>query len=94
VCAAKAKDGTVLHKCPGCRVALYCSKAHAVLHMPEHETFCVELTRICDLPGCAEKAYAHVTCRQCKVASYCSKSHRSAHVSAHESRCEELRALR
>jgi hypothetical protein len=90
----KAKDGAVLHKCAGCRVVLYCSKAHAVLHMPEHESLCAELTRICDLPGCEERAYAHVTCRRCKVASYCSKSHRSAHVSTHEGRCDGLCAFR
>ena len=93
-CQAKAKDGVVLHKCAGCRVALYCSKAHAVLHMPEHESFCVELTRVCDLPGCDERAYARAMCRQCKAAMYCSKGHRTAHVSAHESLCEELRSYR
>ncbi len=91
-CGAKAKDGAVLHKCAGCRVALYCSKAHAVLHMPEHESFCVELTRVCDLPGCEERAYARVTCRQCKVATYCSKGHRDKHSTAHEGRCEERRS--
>jgi hypothetical protein len=93
-CGAKAKDGAVLHKCAGCRVALYCSKAHAVLHMPEHESFCVELTRVCSLPGCEERAYARVTCGQCKVATYCSKRHRTAHASAHEALCEELRSYR
>jgi hypothetical protein len=89
-CGAKAKDGAVLHKCAGCRVAVYCSKAHAVLHMPEHECFCVELTRVCSLPGCEERAYARVICRQCKAATYCSKGHRTAHASAHEALCEEL----
>jgi hypothetical protein len=93
-CGAKAKDGAVLHKCVGCRVALYCSKAHAVLRMPEHESFCVELTRVCSLPGCEERAYARVTCRQCKVATYCSKGHRDKHSTAHESLCQELRRNR
>jgi hypothetical protein len=93
-CGAKAKDGAVLHKCAGCRVALYCSKAHAVLHMPEHKSFCVELTRVCNLPGCEERAYSRVTCSQCKVATYCSKKHRAAHVQAHEGLCEELRSYR
>jgi hypothetical protein len=93
-CGAKAKDGAVLHKCAGCRVALYCSKAHAVLHMPEHASFCAELTRVCDLPGCKERAYARVACLRCKAATYCSKKHRDKHSTAHESLCEELRGNR
>ena len=95
-CAVKAKDGAVLLKCPGCRVALYCCTTHAMQHMPEHKSFCKELTRICDYPKCKERADVDITCRRCKVATYCSKKHRTKHSSAHEgqSRCEELRALR
>ena len=95
-CGVKAKDGVILHKCAGCRVALYCCKDHAVQHRPEHESFCEELYRICDYPRCKERADVDITCRRCKVATYCSKSHRTKHASAHESSgvCEELRALR
>ena len=96
-CQVKAKDGATLLKCAECRSALYCCKDHAVLHRPEHESLCRELTRLCDYPGCEERAEEdHVTCRRCKVASYCSKTHREKHSSAHESSgvCEELRALR
>ena len=95
-CDVKAKDGATLLKCDGCKVALYCCKAHAVLHMPEHESLCEELTRICDYPKCKERADVDITCRRCKVATYCSKRHRTKHSSAHESSCvcEELRALR
>ena len=91
-CGVKAKDGAILHKCAGCRVALYCCKDHAVQHLSEHESFCEELTLVCDYPGCEERG--EVKCRQCKVAMYCSKRHRSKHASAHESLCEELCALR
>jgi hypothetical protein len=90
-CQVKAKDGAVLHKCPGCRVALYCSKAHAVLHVPEHESFCEELTRIFDYPKCKERADVDITCRRCKVATYCSKRHMTKHSLAHQSRCDMLR---
>ena len=95
-CQVKAKDGATLIKCAGCRSALYCCKDHAVLHRPEHESFCNELTRVCDYPGCEEQAYTSVMCPRCKVASYCSKKHREKHSSAHESSgvCEELRAMR
>ncbi len=91
-CQVKAKDGATLLKCAGCRVTLYCCKDHAVQHLPEHESFCEELTQICDYPGCEERG--EVKCRQCKVSMYCSKKHRSKHSSAHESLCEELSALR
>jgi hypothetical protein len=91
-CQVKAKDGAVLSKCAGCRVTLYCCKDHAVQHLPEHESFCEELTQVCDCTGCEERGV--VKCRQCKVAMYCSKRHRSKHASAHESLCEELCALR
>ena len=94
-CGVKAKDGAVLSKCAGCRVALYCCKDHAVRHRPEHESLCDELTRICDYPRCKERADVDITCRQCKVAAYCSKRHRSKHTSAHhEGLCEELSFLR
>ena len=93
-CAIKAKDGAVLLKCPGCRVALYCCMTHAMQHMPEHKSFCKELTRICDWPGCKERADVDITCRRCKVATYCSKRHREKHMEKHESRCEELRSYR
>jgi hypothetical protein len=88
--AADLKLGERFKKCPGCRVALYCCKDHAVRHFPEHESLCEELTRICDNPKCKERADVDITCRKCKVATYCSKKHRSKHSSAHESRCEEL----
>jgi hypothetical protein len=91
-CQVKAKDGATLHKCAGCRVTLYCSKDHAVQHYPEHESFCLELTRVCDYPGCEERS--EVKCRQCKVATYCGKRHRSMHSSAHESVCAELCAIK
>ena len=91
-CEVKAKDGATLHKCPGCRVALYCDKAHAILHMDEHESFCDELTRPCDYPGCERRALT--SCRKCKVAMYCGERHRSKHWAAHESVCEELRCAR
>ena len=88
-CEVKAKDGATLHKCPGCRVALYCDKSHAILHMLEHESFCVELTRTCDYPGCEDRA--EVTCSECGVAAYCyGKKHMRRHRAAHESVCEEL----
>ena len=93
VCQASAVDlklGERFKKCPGCRVAMYCCKDHAVRHYPEHESLCEELTRICDYPRCKERADVDITCRQCKVATYCSKRHRSKHSSAHEGRCEEL----
>ena len=95
-CQVKAKDGATLLKCAGCRSALYCCKDHAVLHRPEHESLCEELTRLCDCPGCEERAEVNITCRRCKVATYCSKRHREKNSSAHESSgvCEELRALR
>jgi hypothetical protein len=88
--AADLKLGSRFAKCPGCRVAIYCCKAHAVQHMAEHESLCRELTRICDQSGCKKRADVDVRCRQCKVATYCSKRHRDKHASAHESRCEEL----
>ena len=88
-CEVKAKDGATLHKCPGCRVALYCDKSHAILHMLEHESFCDELTRTCDFPGCAERAT--IWCPECGVAAYCfGKKHMRKHRAAHESVCEEL----
>ena len=87
-CGVKATDGATLHKCPGCRVALYCDKSHAILHMLEHESFCDELTRTCDYPGCERRALT--SCRKCKVAMYCGERHRSRHWAAHESVCEEL----
>ena len=88
-CEVKAKDGATLHKCPGCRVALYCDKSHAILHMLEHESFCVELTRTCGYPGCEERAV--ITCSECGVAAYCyGKKHMRRHRAAHESVCEEL----
>ena len=87
-CEVKAKDGATLHKCPGCRVALYCDKSHAILHMLEHESFCDELTRLCDYPGCKRRAL--VKCGRCKAATYCGERHRSKHSSAHEGLCEEL----
>ena len=90
-CGVNAKDAT-LHKCAGCRVALYCDKSHAILHRPEHEIFCRELTRLCDYPECKKRAL--VKCGRCKVATYCGERHMSKHSSAHESVCEELRALR
>jgi hypothetical protein len=91
-CQVKAIDGATLHKCAGCRVALYCCKDHAVQHLPEHESFCEELTQVCDWPGCEERAL--VKCRQCKVAMYCNQRHRAKHESAHDSLCEELRSYR
>ena len=88
-CEVKATDGATLHKCPGCRVALYCDKSHAILHMLEHESFCIELTRTCDYPGCEERA--EITCSECGVAMYCyGKKHMRKHRAAHESVCEEL----
>ena len=90
-CEVKAKDAT-LHKCAGCRVALYCCKGHAILHRLEHERFCDELTRTCDYPACKKRA--HIKCRRCKVATYCGERYMSKHSSAHESVCEELRACR
>jgi hypothetical protein len=93
-CGVKAIDGATLSKCAGCRVALYCCKGHAVQHVPEHESFCEELTRLCDYPECEERASVRVTCRQCKVAMYCSKRHRLKHTSVHESLCDELCALK
>ena len=92
--AADMKVGERFKKCPGCRVAIYCCNNHAMRHMPEHESLCKELTRICDYPSCKERADIDITCRQCKVVTYCSKKHRSKHSSAHESRCEELCLLR
>jgi hypothetical protein len=92
--AADLKLGSRFAKCPGCRVAVYCCKAHAVLHYPEHKSLCDELTRICDHPKCKERADIDIKCRRCKVATYCSKRHRSKHMSAHEGRCEELCAFR
>ena len=92
-CQASATDlkiGIRVAKCPRCRVALYCCKAHAVQHMAEHESLCKELTRICDYPTCKKRADVDVRCRQCNVATYCSKRHREKHASAHESRCAEL----
>ncbi len=86
-CGVKAQHAT-LHKCPGCRVALYCDKAHAMLHMLDHEDFCDELTRACDFPTCERRAL--VKCKTCKIATYCGERHRSKHASAHESVCEEL----
>ena len=91
-CEVKATDGATLHKCPGCRVALYCDKSHAILHMLEHESFCDELTRTCDYPECKRRAL--MQCRECKVATYCCHRHKAKHSSAHESRCEELRSYR
>ena len=95
-CQASAADlkRSRFAKCPGCRVAIYCCKDHAVRHMAEHESLCEELTQICDYPKCTKRADIDVRCRQCKVATYCSKKHRSKHSSAHESRCEELRSYR
>lgn len=84
----KVKAST-LHKCPGCRVALYCDKSHAILHMLEHESFCFELTRTCGYPGCEERAV--ITCSECGVAAYCyGKKHMRRHRAAHESVCREL----
>jgi hypothetical protein len=88
--AADLKLGSRFAKCPRCRVAIYCCKAHAVQHLAEHESLCEELTRICDHPKCKKPADIDIRCRQCKVATYCSKRHREKHSSAHESRCEEL----
>ena len=97
-CQASAAELNLegLKKCPGCRVALYCCKDHAVRHMAEHESLCEELTRVCDCPKCEKRADVDVTCRRCKVATYCSKRHRSKHSSAHDSSgvCEELHTLR
>ena len=85
-CEVKA---TTLHKCPGCRVALYCDKSHAIAHRLEHESFCDELTRTCDYPGCEERAV--ITCSECGVAAYCfGKKHMRKHRAAHESVCREL----
>ena len=94
--AAELKLDERFKKCPGCRVAIYCCKDHAVQHYPEHESLRDELTRFCDYPKCKERADVDITCRRCKVATYCSKKHRSKHSSAHESSgvCEELCALR
>ena len=86
-CGVKAQHAA-LHKCPGCRVALYCGKQHAMLHMLDHEDFCDELTRACDYPKCERRAL--VKCKTCKIATYCGERHRSKHASAHESVCEEL----
>ena len=88
--AADLKVGERFKKCPGCRVAIYCCRNHAMRHMPEHESLCKELTRICDYPSCKEGADIDIMCRQCKVATYCSRKHRSKHSAAHESRCDEL----
>ena len=95
-CQVKAKDGATLIKCAGCRSALYCCKDHAVLHRPDHESLCNELTRLCNYPGCEEQAFINAVCARCKVATYCSKNHREKHSSAHESSgvCEELRVMR
>ena len=90
-CEVKAKKAT-LHKCAGCRVALYCGKDHASRHLPDHLSFCRELTRLCDYPECEKRA--QIKCGRCKVATYCGERHMSKHSSAHESVCEELRALR
>ncbi len=91
-CGVKAKDTTPLHKCAGCRVALYCSREHAALHRSEHESFCDELTQTCSYPKCEYQA--EVRCRKCKVAMYCTERHRAKHSSAHESVCEELGCAR
>jgi hypothetical protein len=88
--AADLKDNEVFKKCGHCRVAIYCCKAHAIDHLPEHEKLCEELTRTCDYPGCEYIAANNTRCRQCKVAMYCSKRHRERHKSAHEGRCKEL----
>ena len=90
-CGVNAKDKT-LHKCAGCRVALYCGKDHAAMHMLEHESFCDELTRACDYPACERRAFD--ICRRCKVSMYCGEKHMSKHRAAHESVCEELRCAR
>ncbi len=96
-CQASAADLKLderFKKCPGCRVAIYCCKDHAMQHLDEHESLCDELTRVCDYPKCKKRADIDIKCRRCKVATYCSKRHRSKHSSAHESRCEELCSLR
>ena len=67
---------------------MYCDKAHAILHMDEHESFCDELTRPCDFSQCERRALT--SCRKCKVAMYCGERHRSRHWETHESVCEEL----
>ena len=67
---------------------MYCCKDHAMLHRLEHESFCDELTRLCDYPGCKRRAL--VKCGRCKAATYCGERHRSKHSSAHEGLCEEL----
>ena len=87
-CEVNAKDKT-LHKCPRCRVTLYCCKDHAAEHLPAHRRFCRELTRLCDFPECKKRA--QIKCGRCKVATYCGENHMSKHSSAHESVCEELR---
>ena len=91
-CEVKAKDKIPLLKCPRCRVTLYCGKDHASQHLPDHLSFCRELTRLCDYPECQKRA--QIKCGRCKVATYCGERHMSKHSSAHESVCEELRALR
>ena len=92
LCEVTAKDNIPLHKCPRCRVTLYCCKDHAAQHLPAHLRFCRELTRRCDFPECTKRA--QIKCGRCKVATYCGARHMSKHSSAHESVCEELRACR
>ncbi len=65
-CGVNAKD-KILHKCAGCRVALYCGKHHAALHRPEHESFCDELTRACDYPACERRAFVSCHGIRCKA---------------------------
>ncbi len=94
-CGASAADLDIprLSKCPRCRTAIYCSTAHAVLHLDDHESLCEELQRICDYPECEERAA--IWCSECDVAAYCfGKKHMRKHKEAHESVCRELCSLR
>ena len=63
------------------------------MHLDDHESLCEELQRICDYPGCAERAA--IWCSECGVAAYCyGKKHMRKHRAAHESVCRELCSLR
>ena len=71
-CQASAADLKLderFKKCPGCRVAIYCCKDHAVQHLSEHESLCEELTRVCDYTKCTKRADIDIKCRRCKVAT-------------------------
>ena len=86
-CGASAADLNIegLSKCPRCRVALYCCQDHAVLHLEDHRSLCLELYRVCDHPKCERPA--DIKCVLCNVAMFCSEKHWWVHKQA----CRELR---